>query len=74
MASKIKLSNANGKIVTIENNDSNMSDITLQYGVGTPEGVISGGVGSIFIRTDGGAGTVLYIKETGIGNTGWIAK
>ena len=29
MASKIKLSNANGKIVTIENNDSNMSDVTL---------------------------------------------
>lgn len=74
MASKIKLSNANGKIVMIENNDSNMSDVTLQYGVGTPEGVVSGGVGSVFIRTDGGSGTVLYIKETGTGNTGWVAK
>jgi hypothetical protein len=43
-------------------------------GTGTPESNIIAGVGSRFIRTDGGAGTVLYIKETGTGNTGWVAK
>jgi hypothetical protein len=43
-------------------------------GVGSPEGVISAGVGSLWTRTDGGAGTTLYIKETGSGNTGWVAK
>lgn len=43
-------------------------------GTGTPEGAVTAGVGTLFIRTDGGAGTVLYVKETGTGNTGWAAK
>lgn len=43
-------------------------------GAGSPEGVYSGPVGSMWLRTDGGAGTVLYVKETGTGNTGWVAK
>lgn len=41
---------------------------------GSPEGVISAPVGSMCTRRDGGAGTTLYIKESGSGNTGWIAK
>lgn len=41
---------------------------------GAPEGVVSAGVGSVFLRQDGGAGTTFYIKETGTGNTGWVAK
>ena len=41
---------------------------------GTPEGAITAPVGSMYTRTDGGAGTTLYIKESGTGNTGWIAK
>lgn len=43
-------------------------------GTGTPEGVVTAPVGSIYSRTDGGAGTTLYIKESGTGNTGWVAK
>lgn len=43
-------------------------------GAGTPEGVISAVVGSLYTRTDGGAATTLYVKETGTGNTGWVAK
>jgi len=43
-------------------------------GSGTPEGVVTAVVGSMFTRTDGGAGTTLYVKESGAGNTGWIAK
>jgi len=31
-------------------------------------------VGSIFTRTNGGANTTLYVKESGAGNTGWVAK
>lgn len=46
----------------------------IRYGTGTPEGAVSSPVGTIFIRTDGGASTVLYVKETGTGNTGWVAK
>lgn len=43
-------------------------------GSGSPEGVIAAGIGSLWTRTDGGAGTTLYIKESGTGNTGWVAK
>ncbi len=42
-------------------------------GSGSPEGVVNAPVGSEFHRTDGGAGTTLYIKESGTGNTGWVA-
>lgn len=31
-------------------------------------------VGSLFLRTDGGAGSTLYVKESGAGNTGWVGK
>lgn len=47
---------------------------TWSSGAGTPEGTVTGAVGSMWTRTDGGAGTTLYIKESGAGNTGWVAK
>lgn len=43
-------------------------------GTGSPETVITAPVGSLYMRSDGGAGTSLYVKETGAGNTGWVAK
>jgi hypothetical protein len=43
-------------------------------GANSPEGVVTAPVGSLFTRTNGGAGSTLYVKETGTGNTGWVAK
>ncbi len=43
-------------------------------GTGSPEGVITSGVGGIYLRTNGGAATTLYVKESGAGNTGWVGK
>jgi len=43
-------------------------------GANTPEGAVTAPVGSLWTRTNGGAGTTLYIKESGTGNTGWVAK
>ena len=43
-------------------------------GSGTPEGSVTAPVGSFYSRTDGGAGTSFYVKESGSGNTGWAAK
>jgi hypothetical protein len=40
---------------------------------GSPEGRIAAPVGSRFTARDGAAGTTLWIKETGTGNTGWVA-
>lgn len=46
----------------------------VKVGAGTPEGVITAPVGSLYLRTDGGAGTTLYVKQSGTGNTGWVGK
>lgn len=46
----------------------------ITSGTGTPESAVTANVGSIFMRTDGGAGTSMYVKESGTGNTGWVAK
>lgn len=43
-------------------------------GSGSPEGVVTAPVGSFYSRTDGGASTSWYVKESGAGNTGWVAK
>lgn len=44
-------------------------------GEGSPEGVVTADRGAIYQRTDGGAGSTLYVKESGDGlNTGWAAK
>jgi hypothetical protein len=42
-------------------------------GAGTPESAVIAPVGSLYSRTDGGVGTALYRKESGVGTTGWVA-
>lgn len=48
--------------------------ISVYKGFGSPENVIRAGVGSLYQRLDGGANTTLYVKESGTGATGWVAK
>lgn len=43
-------------------------------GTGSLEGVLPASVGSLYLRSNGGANTTLYVKESGTGNTGWVAK
>lgn len=44
-------------------------------GSGSPDGAVAAPVGSLYTRTNGGTGTVLYVKETGAAtNLGWAAK
>ncbi len=45
-----------------------------RFGSGSPEGVVTAPIGAVYHRTDGGAGTSFYVKESGTGNTGWVAK
>lgn len=47
--------------------------VALSTGAGAPEGVVTGNVGSVYLRGDGAGGTSLYVKENGAGNTGWTA-
>lgn len=48
--------------------------VGVTFGAGSPEGAVTAGIGSLYLRSDGGAGTSLYVKESGTGNTGWVAK
>lgn len=45
----------------------------LFEGTGSPESVVTAPIGSIYLRRDGGASTAFYVKESGTGNTGWVA-
>ena len=51
-----------------------IQDLYRRKGSGSPEGVVTAPVGATYHRTDGGAGTSFYVKESGSGNTGWVAK
>jgi hypothetical protein len=48
------------------------SGVKVMSGTGSPVGVVTAVVGSLFLRSDGNAGTTLYVKESGAGNTGWV--
>jgi hypothetical protein len=43
----------------------------ISVGPGSPEGVVTAVPGSLRIRTNPG---LLYVKQSGTGNTGWIQK
>ena len=47
--------------------------VKITSGTGSPEGAVTAPVGSIYSRTDGGTNTTIYRKESGTGNTGWVA-
>jgi len=43
-------------------------------GAGTPEGSVVAPVGAMYTDANGSAGNTFYVKESGGGNTGWVAK
>jgi hypothetical protein len=51
-----------------------IGDPRILKGTGTPESVVTAKIGVQYINLSGGAGTTLYVKESGTGNTGWVAK
>lgn len=69
---------ASGDLVWLEQSGLPKKVSILQLGVligsGTPESNVTAPVSTLFLRTDGGAGTTLYVKESGTGDTGWVAK
>ena len=49
-------------------------NVRVFNGYGSPENVIKANIGSLYLRKDGGAGTSVYVKESGTGSAGWVAK
>lgn len=46
----------------------------IRTGHGTPETFVIAPPGHIYLDLDGGAGVTLYVKESGTGAVGWVAK
>jgi parallel beta-helix repeat protein len=68
------LGNASAIDASVTNVFNNSFSPSFASGAGSPEGVVTAIVGSVWTRTDGGASTTLYVKQSGSGNTGWVAK
>jgi len=49
------------------------TDVHDLAGSGSPEGVVTANIGSIYRRTNGGQNIAVYVKTSGTGNTGWEA-
>lgn len=45
----------------------------LIAGSGDPEGNVTAPIGTLYLRSNGSTSTAVYVKETGAGNTGWVA-
>jgi len=66
---------SNGKPLTVDGTGvTSWSGPPLFSGTGSPETVVTAPVGAMYTDDAGGANTTLYIKESGVGNTGWVAK
>src|SRR3954464_233795 len=47
----------------------------LTAGTGSPESVVTRGVGAVYYQTDAsGVVTAFWVKATGTGNTGWVQQ
>ena len=55
-------------------NNLPVNGLVWKTGTGSPEGVVTALVGSLYSNTSGGTSTTLYVKTSGTGNTGWTAK
>lgn len=53
-----------------------LGPVFIFHGEGSPEGIFAAPIGSFYVNTDtlGSSPPTFYVKETGSGNTGWVAK
>jgi hypothetical protein len=66
-------SNTEG-VMFAQNGFSTVSGVTFSSGAAAPNGNITAPPGSLYTKTAGGASATLWVKESGTGNTGWVAK
>jgi hypothetical protein len=48
--------------------------VSMTTGTGSPEAVVTASPGALYLNLSGGTSTTLYVKTSGTGNTGWVAK
>jgi hypothetical protein len=58
-----------------QKNFDQLAKLTAREGHGNPNGQTMGSIGDLYVDRTGGAGSVLYVKESGTNTlTGWAAK
>lgn len=62
-----------GSGLVLRATDTLLNAFVIQ-GTGTPEAFVTAPIGTLYINSTGGAALTLYVKTTGVGNTGWTAK
>lgn len=63
-----------GKGLVVGNGTAAPTSLIIS-GTGSPEGVVTANIGSLYLRTDGSTSTTLYIKTANNGSAnGWTAK
>ncbi len=60
--------------ILFENMPGDGESVRIFKGYGSPENVVTAGIGSFYQRLDGGATTTLYVKTSGTAASGWTAK
>jgi hypothetical protein len=54
---------------------STLTEIPFYVGTGSPNGVVTASPPAIYFNRSGGAGTTVYLKESGTStNVGWVGK
>lgn len=63
-------------LIWCEQITSQVNSSTIQQGMGSPEGVLSADVGTLYMDTNGSSGAILYVKRdasiAGDTKQGWI--
>lgn len=60
----------------IDRNFDKLRELPITFtGLGSPNGAVTASPGAIYVNFSGGAGTTLYVKESGVGTSaGWVGK
>ncbi len=56
------------------NNGVRIGSADVLSGTGSPEGTVAAAPGSLYLNLSGGSGATLYVKQSGAGKSGWVAK
>ena len=51
-----------------------INELQVLTGTGSPEGVVTANPTRLYMDNNGTAGVIVYIKQTGSGNTGWVLQ
>lgn len=71
-----QIKNCSGSMTPLATGSLNrvkLGEVSIYSGSGTPEGVVSAVVGSLYLRTNTST-TIVYFKTSGTGNTGWASN